>query len=310
MNDDILTEYEQFLEAFQVWMDDAGYTTSTQKAYLHTVQDFLKQVNEKSVEKINKLDIMSYLTKARKNGCSDLTRNRKLFAIRSFYKALKDMEMVETNPAADVKLSKTERNSLPVFLEEQDLELFLKQIEGRYSSRNITIFLLMAYAGLRVGEVHRLNVADFHQERGSLHVMGKGRKWRAVPLPGALIQIMGQVLGDRREPNRSVETSFFISQKGYRLSIRQIQTIAQQTFEKLQEQEGQEALQELKLSCHKLRHSFATMMLRQGTDIRIVKELMGHESIETTMIYTHVSDSQREEAMQSIKLPELQISSN
>ncbi|MCR8641101.1 tyrosine-type recombinase/integrase [Paenibacillus sp. N1-5-1-14] len=309
MNTDIWIDYESYLKVFQVWMDDAGYTSATQKAYIHTVQDFLKQASDKQVEKMNKLDIMTYLTRARRKGVSDQTRNRKLFAIRSFFKSLKDMEMVEVNPAMDVKLSKTERNQLPVFLEENDLSVFLKQIEGRYSSRNIAIFLLMAYAGLRVGEVHRLNIADFHQERGSLHVMGKGRKWRAVPLPGALAQILGQVLGERRDPNRSIETSFFISQKGYRLSIRQIQTIAQQTFTKLQEQEGQEGLQDLKLSCHKLRHSFATMMLRQGTDIRIVKELMGHESIETTMIYTHVSDSQREEAMQAIQLPDLQLTS-
>jgi integrase/recombinase XerD len=292
----------QYIRTFQIWMEDAGYTDSTQKAYLHTINHFLDNI-DRSAKNVTKLDIMSYLTEVRKNGCSDTTRNRKLFAIRSFYKGLKDMEVIESNPAAEVKLSKTERNHLPVYLEEKDLKKFLQQVGGGYSSRNIAIFLLMAYAGLRVGEVHRLNVSDFFPSRSNIHVSGKGRKWRAVPLPEALTDLLQQEIEQRRTPNRSVETALFISQKGYRLSIRQIQTIAQQTFEKLQEQN--ESLRDLKLSCHKLRHSFATLLLKQGTDIRVVKELMGHESIETTMIYTHVSDTQKESAMQALKLPKI-----
>lgn len=302
MNREDKYDNDHYIHTFKVWMQDAGYTESTQKAYLHTINLFLNSV-DKRVEDITKLDIMSFLTEARKNGCSDITRNRKLFAIRSFYKGLKDMEEVQNNPAADVKLSKTERNHLPTYLEEKHLNTFLEQVEGLYSSRNIAVFLLMAYAGLRVGEVHRLNLSDFFPSRNSLHVSGKGRKWRAVPLPEALTDMLQSVIEERRDPNRSVETALFISQKGYRLSIRQIQTIAQQTFEKLQEED--ESLRDLKLSCHKLRHSFATLLLKQGTDIRVVKELMGHESIETTMIYTHVNDEQKEKAMQKIKLPKI-----
>jgi len=306
MNMSIIEDNERYVHTFHIWMEDAGYTNSTQKAYLHTINQFLEQMDKLAIN-VTKLDIMSYLTEARKNGCSDTTRNRKLFAIRSFYKGLKDMEVVKENPAAEVKLSKTERNHLPVYLEEKSLKTFLQQVSGAYSSRNIAIFLLMAYAGLRVGEVHRLNVSDFFASRNSLHVSGKGRKWRAVPLPEALSDMLQQVLGERRDPNRSVETALFISQKGYRLSIRQIQTIAQQTFEKLQAED--ESLRDLKLSCHKLRHSFATLLLKQGTDIRVVKELMGHESIETTMIYTHVSDNQKEAAMQAIRLPKIKLPS-
>ena len=114
---------------------------------------------------------------------------------------------------------------------------------------------------------------------------------------------MTEVEASRIEPHRKKEEAFFVSQKGQRLSFRQIQKIAAATFATFKQHRPD--LGDMKLSCHKLRHSFATMLLNKGVDIRVVKELMGHASIETTMIYTHINDEQKKQAMLSIDIPQL-----
>lgn len=232
---------------------------------------------------------------------ADKTRNRSLSAIRTFYMALIDFELVSKNPAAEVKKSKTEKNKKPIYLEEEDLSESLKYIEGRYKNRNIAIFLLMAYCGLRVGEVNRLNLKDLKKNRGTIEVFGKGRKWNEIPVPDVLLGYLLEVEKERISPYRMKEDAFFVSQKGRRLSIRQIQKIINQTFEAFKK--SNPTVSDMKLSCHKLRHSFATMLLKNDVDIRVVKELMGHSSIETTMIYTHVNDEQKKRAMATVNVP-------
>jgi len=139
-----------------------------------------------------------------------------------------------------------------------------------------------------------MNIQDLHQD-GSIHILGKGRKWRVIPLPAELHHILIRTLEERRTPNQRKEQAFFISQFGRRLSIRMIQTIADQTFEKLKAELPE--LMNTRLSSHKLRHSFATMQIRSGTDIRTLQELLGHASIETTQIYTHIDNKQMKMAM-------------
>jgi site-specific recombinase XerD len=159
----------------------------------------------------------------------------------------------------------------------------------------------MGYCGLRVGEVHRLSLRDFNRIKGTIEIYGKGRKWNEIPLPDVLIEYLVKVEHERIIPYNNKEEAFFVSQKGRRLSIRQIQKIAAETFDDFKQHNP--GLSDMKLSCHKLRHSFATMLLKKGVDIRVVKELMGHSSIETTMIYTHVNDEQKKNAMDTVNIP-------
>lgn len=286
--------------AFRIWMKQAGYTDTTQKEYMREVYAYLHSLDELAVEQAGKMHVISFLV-SKQQATGDRTRNRTLSAIRSFYAALIDFEMTARNPAMEVKKSKTEKNKKPVYLEEEELALSLAFIDGRYRNRNLAIFLLMSYCGLRVGEVHRLNRSDYKKAKGTIEVFGKGRKWNEIPVPEALAAMLTEVERERIEPYREKEDAFFVSQKGKRLSIRQIQKIAGQTFEAFKRQYPK--LADMKLSCHKLRHTFATMLLRNGVDIRVVKELMGHASIETTMIYTHVNDHQKKQAMSTINIP-------
>ncbi|WP_374987777.1 tyrosine-type recombinase/integrase [Paenibacillus sp. R14(2021)] len=281
-------------------MKQAGYTAATQKEYTREVLAYLASLDGLDVDKAGKMHIIGFLV-AKQDSTGDRTRNRTLSAIRSFYTALADFELATRNPALEVKKSKTEKNKKPVYLEEEELVESLAFIEGRYRDRNIAIFLLMSYCGLRVGEVHRLNLKDFKKTKGTIEVFGKGRKWNEIPVPEVLLSVLDEVEKDRITPYRAKEEAFFVSQKGQRLSIRQIQKIAEQTFAAFKAHNPK--VTDMKLSCHKLRHTFATMLLKNGVDIRVVKELLGHASIETTMIYTHVNDNQKKQAMSTIHIP-------
>ncbi|WP_338709171.1 tyrosine-type recombinase/integrase [Paenibacillus amylolyticus] len=291
--------YSEQIRAFRIYLKQSGYTASTQKEYMRECFTFLDSLNGSPPQEVGKLHIMEFLND--KQAAADITRNRTLSAIRTFYTALMDFELASKNPAAEVKKSKTEKNKKPVYLEEEDLTESLKFIEGRYRNRNIAIFLLMAYCGLRVGEVHRLNLKDLKKTKGVIEVFGKGRKWNEIPVPDVLLDYLLEVEKERISPYSLREDAFFVSQKGRRLSIRQIQKLVNQTFEAFKKSNPN--VSDMKLSCHKLRHSFATMLLKNGIDIRVVKELMGHSSIETTMIYTHVNDEQKKLAMATMNVP-------
>ncbi|MEW4425880.1 tyrosine-type recombinase/integrase [Paenibacillus pabuli] len=292
--------YSEQIRAFRIYLKQSGYTASTQKEYMRESLIFLDSLNGSLPQDAGKLHIMEFLSD-KQGSAGDKTRNRSLSAIRTFYMALIDFELASKNPAAEVKKSKTEKNKKPIYLEEEDLSESLKYIEGRYKNRNIAIFLLMAYCGLRVGEVHRLNLKDLKKTRGTIEVFGKGRKWNEIPVPDVLLNYLLEVEKERISPYRLQEEAFFVSQKGRRLSIRQIQKIVNLTFEAFKK--GNPNVNDMKLSCHKLRHSFATMLLKNDVDIRVVKELMGHSSIETTMIYTHVNDDQKKRAMATVNIP-------
>jgi len=294
--------YAQPIEAFKIWMKQAGYTETTKKEYLREVYDYLSSLNEMQAQQAGKMNVVAFLV-SKQETAGDKARNRTLSAIRSFYAALIDFELAAKNPAMEVKKSKTDKNRAPVYLEAEDLEKALSYVNGRYRDRNLAIFLLMSYCGLRVGEVHRLDLSHFKKSRGIIEVLGKGRKWNEIPLPELLVEHLFQVEKDRIIPYNQRDDALFVSQKGRRLSIRQIQNIASQVFVALKHDYPH--LADLKLSCHKLRHSFATMLLQNNVDIRVVKEILGHASIETTMIYTHINDEQKRGAMTTIKIPEL-----
>lgn len=292
--------YEEELEAFLIWMKDAGYTAYTQKSYLADVREFLASLNGKELANVKKLHVVSYLTSVRERGVSDATRNRKHASVSCLFKALAELELLSINPAAGIKKSRTEKNREPVYLEEAELQRFLSAVDGKYRSRNLAVFLLMSYMGLRVGEVHTLNLSDYNTDRRTLRVFGKGRKWRNVPVPEDIAPYLDQALAHRLTPWRSKEEAMFISQKGRRLSIRGIQGIAADTFNRFQREVPPP--QQRAYSSHKLRHSFATMLLRKGTDLRTVQELLGHSSIQTTTVYTHITSREKEEAMSRLQI--------
>ncbi|NHN34459.1 tyrosine-type recombinase/integrase [Paenibacillus sp. S3N08] len=285
-------------------MKDQGFTPQTQKAYLGDVRLFLAAIT-KTIHELEAIDVVRFLTKMRQGGAGDSTRNRYLSSIRTFFGALIEHKYAVNNPALHLKKSKVEKNSLPSYLDEDLLTAFLESIEGKYQLRNVAMFLLMSYAGLRVSELHQLNMSDFNRTTQLLQVYGKGRKWRSVPLPASIAEVLGAALNERIDPRKTTEQAFFVSQFGRRISTRMIQKIAESHFIELKKH--YQELQGKALSSHKLRHTFATMQVIAGTDIRTLQELLGHASIQTTQIYTHVGDKQKQEAMNRV-IPRLPTS--
>jgi Site-specific recombinase XerD len=308
---DVPEIHEENLELFLIWMKNRGYTPDTQAGYMHDVRAFLRNFPDKPVGEMRKVDVIRHLTRLREQGAGDKARNRALSAIRLFFKVMVEFERAEFNPALDADKAKVEKNRLPVFLEEEYLGHLLSMVESKFWVRDVAILALMAYCGLRVSEICRLNVQDFDPDSGQIAVLGKGRKWRYIPLPDSLVDLLQACLKERIPPKRPGEQAFFVSRLGRRISRRTVQTIAEKTFRAFKARFPQYA--ERPLSGHKLRHSFATNLLLTGkVDLRTLQELLGHADISTTQIYAHVTDQKKKEAMAQIRpiLPSLPRSSS
>ncbi|MEK3882299.1 tyrosine-type recombinase/integrase [Paenibacillus sp. PL2-23] len=297
---DINENYEQELNLFLVYLKDRGYSKETQTAYLHDVRHFLKHLNGKQVADVTEIDVMSHLTQVRESGAGGRYRNRCQSTIRLFYKVMIRFKVTSHNPTLEIEKAKVEKKKKPTYLQKPFLDACLQLVDGRYLTRDIAIIALMAHAGLRVSEIVRLNIQDFDLEGKQLAVLGKGEKWRYIPLPDELHQLLQITINERIPPNNSKDKdALFVSQFRRRISKRMVQCVAEKTFAALVETYPQMA--GLPLSAHKLRHSFATDLLRNGADLRTVQELLGHEDISTTQIYTHVLDEAKERAMNNVR---------
>lgn len=296
--------YEQELHALQI-MFNRIHAKTTQKAYMYDIKRFLTYFKDKKIEDITKLDIHTYLDQMGgdfniNTGTvkHNLMMNRALAAIKEFYRCLNELEIVHKNPAASIRKGKNSKNRKPIFLSEHKLKAAMSLNFGKYHHRNLAIYCLMAFCGLRVGEVHRLNIDNYDEYQQQIIVLGKGSKFNTIPLPDHVNRLIRLAIKERNTPYKQSEQAMFVSQKGRRISIRMIQKMIDELFATMK---AQGVLEEHEhYTPHKLRHSFATLLMMNNVDIRVVKELMGHSSIEVTMLYSHVIQNQKARAMQTI----------
>lgn len=302
-----LDYYEDELDIFYTYLEDLGYSPHTIKCYLSDVQSFLLFLHEKEdqcvpLDEVGSKHIQAYLRKTQK-GKAKTTRNRRLMSLRTFFKSLVKAEELTVNPAAEVDLAKTEKNSFPTYLNDDELRLLFKCIKhDQYYIRNKCILMLMSLAGLRVIEIHNLNTTDLirDEDEPGIKVLGKGNKSRYIPLPTPLFNLLLEYERMYRPlPKPEHQNAFFVSKRGERISRRRIQMIAEDTFASLKSLPDFTYLQNKKLSSHKLRHTFGTRLVRGGVDLVTVQELMGHTNLSTTQIYTHVNNKQKQEAMRN-----------
>lgn len=206
---------------------------------------------------------------------SEATRNRKIAVLKSFFNYLVAMEYLDKNIMTPIKASKIPK-TLPKYLTEEEMDDLLQAVEGTFVLRDRAMMLLMMSSGLRVSEVRLLDRGHIGED--SITVLGKGKKERVVylsPKTKTALQDYGTLRASK------TDTPFFLSKRGGRLSVETIQ----KTMKKYLRAIGKE-----EYSCHKLRHSAATQMLKKGGNLRAIQEVLGHESISTTEIYTHVSN--------------------
>ena len=227
-------------------------------------------------------------------GLSATARARKVAVIRSYYKYLNlkasPHNRISENPVADLDTPKA-RKSLPRFLSLDESVTLLDNVDGPNRERDLCILVIFLNCGLRISELVGLNLTDIRVD--SLSVLGKGNKERIVYLNDACVDAINAYLKIRKEIASTESRAFFLSSRRKRIS--------QSTVHSLVKKHLQAAgLDSTKYSSHKLRHTAATLMLKSGVDVRTLQELLGHEHLNTTQIYTHVeSDSLRDAAMRS-----------
>ncbi len=282
-----------YLNDFLKYIDvQKNYSEHTLEAYRRDLSQFLNYLNNISGEEnagngaFTRSNIREYLYVLSNTGLARKSIARKLASIKSFGKYLTMEGIIEKNPAGEVKTPKIEHKE-PVFLSTDEIELSMDAPvdENMISRRNHAILELFYSTGIRLSELYGLDVdsLDFHNE--VLRVMGKRRKERIVPFGRKAKKAVEDYLPWRKdcliERVKSGEKALFISIRGGRLTRRSIQMTVSGQLKKISEKEH--------LSPHVLRHSFATHILDRGADLRAVQELLGHTSLSTTQIYTHVT---------------------
>lgn len=215
---------------------------------------------------------------------------RKLSSVRSFFRWMHREDLVDANPARTVRSPKLER-TLPAWLTRAETDRMFALAENRSAegdfrgARDHAILELFYAAGLRVAELRELDITDIDTIGDQVKVLGKGRKERIVPIGHAAVQALRRYEPRRDDVVRRLpdadRRALFISERGRRISVRQLQTIVRAFLRAAADDNG--------LSTHSLRHSFATHLLDAGADLMAVKELLGHASLSTTQIYTHTS---------------------
>ncbi|MBQ5315189.1 MAG: tyrosine recombinase XerC [Oscillospiraceae bacterium] len=236
---------------------------------------------------------LNYVSKDREN--SSVTRARKASALRSLFKYLTTKtSYIKKNPVKDLEMPSLKKR-LPHFLTlEQSLEMLKNSSSGDNSERDYCIITLFLNCGMRLSELVGMNIQSINFKDRTLKLLGKGNKERMIYLNDACIDALKKYINSREQPQNE-PNALFISRNGKRISKRRVQQIVEDTL-KASGLDGQG------LSTHKLRHTAATLMYRNGVDTLVLKDLLGHESIATTEIYTHISDENLKQAAESSPL--------
>lgn len=271
----------------------------------------IKDIDLKFIRSITTTDIfefLSYLANERTvnpdamvpdYGIDATSRARKLSAIKSFYKYLTvRTKQLDDNPVADLEYPRL-RKSLPRYLTMEQSAALLKAVSGPNAKRDYAILMLFLNCGIRRSEMVGLNLTDVYEDR--IRVVGKGNKERFVYFGSACRKAIDAYLVERNKKVLTDNRALFGSRNGNRISVDAVHALVKKALL----QAGLDASQ---FSAHKLRHTAATMMLSGGVDVKTVQEVLGHENLNTTQIYTHIENTELKIAAQANPLSKLDFS--
>lgn len=241
-------------------------------------------------------EYLIYLSRERNNNAS--TRSRKVSSLRSFYKYICEKAgLIKDNPTRNLETPKKKR-SLPKYLSLEESIEVLDGVDGNNKERDFCILTLFLNCGIRLSELVGINLGDIRSE--CLTVTGKGNKERNIYLNNACLSAIQSYLKVRPK-NSKDKDALFISKLKKRISPKTVQWIVYKYL-------NQAGLDGKGYSAHKLRHTAATLMYQKGgVDIRVLKEILGHESLSTTEIYTHLSSEQAKKAVESSPLANFKV---
>ena len=294
---DFKTQNQGFVVISNYLQFEKNYSQKTIESYkldLRQWFDFMGFQHSQSVLNLELKELKSWQYDLFNRGCKSSTILRKLSSLRSFYNFLYKRSLIKTNWASYLTSPKLEKH-LPKFLFESEMQVILAEpLSDSFSDlRDYLIFEILYCTGLRVSELASLKVSLIRESDGKLVVRGKGNKERVVFLGESAKKCLQRYLVLRNSRNKldRSEDALFLSQRDQQLSIRGIQYLVSSYLDKLGIYKH--------ISPHVLRHSFATHLLNSGADIRSVQELLGHSSLATTQVYTHISKQKMREVLEN-----------
>lgn len=273
---------DDFIKYLKVVKKDSGYTLINYKDDLLELYDFCNDLIN-----IDNIIVKEYLEFLYSKGLNRNSISRKLSAIRSFYNYLLRENIIEINYFKDISNPKRAL-VLPKYAKDDDLEIMFNSFDlnKELEQRNRLILEMLYATGVRVGELVNIKISDIDRYNNSIKILGKGSKERVVFFGSYVSDILDLYLEDGRKKliKNGCNDYLFINKNGGKLSDRYVREIINKVVDKCRI--------DYHISPHTLRHTFATDMLNAGADLMSVKELLGHSTLNTTSIYTHVSNEQ------------------
>lgn len=276
-------ELKKFFDYLQYERNASSYTIVSYQRDLIQLAEYLEQRKVK-LRDINNVVLRGFLARLHEKGNKKSTVARKLASTRSFLQFCLKKGWLEDNPARVVATPKQERH-VPSFLSEDEMTHFLdlpQKTDKVLDSRDKALLELLYATGIRVGELVGMNVEDMNFAERLIRVRGKGKKERLLPFGRKAEESLRSYLRLRGLINkgRIEEKPLFLNYRGERLTSRSVERIVDKYICR--------AALRRKISPHSLRHSFASHLLSRGADLRVIQELLGHESLATTQKYTHI----------------------
>lgn len=275
-------QIDQFLDHLKHERNLSPHTIAGYGRDLGQLKDYLKK-KKISLSQADNVSLRGFMAARYEMGDKKSTLARKLASIRSFLQFCMKKKWLDSNPAKILSTPKQDK-SVPSFLTEDEISRLLEvpKTAGPLDVRDKAILELLYATGIRVGELVSMDSEDINFSERLIRVRGKGRKERLVPFGSAAMKSLLLYLKNRPLINRGrVDTrALFLNRMGNRLTSRSVQRMVDKYINK--------TAVERKISPHSLRHSFATHLLGRGADLRVIQELLGHESLATTQKYTHL----------------------
>ena len=288
---------------------ERNYSEKTAKSYEQDISCFFKFLHEEGVamEEVDQIVIRNFLTEELNRGVSKRTLKRRLCALKHFYKYMVREQMVKSNPFLFVSSPKYEKTFPRVLYQDQIKEILEenKKRTDELAIRDQAILSTLYYSGIRASELVNLEIQSVSLSQRLIRVIGKGNKERIVPITEeckkditTYLKTLRPVLFSRNkeaqrnsmivDENKKKVNALFLNDVGVQLTVGGLEFI----LDRIEERTGTF----VGLHPHILRHSFATHLLENGADLRVIQELLGHESINTTQVYTHVTEEAMKEA--------------
>ena len=270
-----------FLNAFLEYLSvERGLSSNTIDAYRRDLQQYSKWLRG-NILKADSTLVGEYIARLRGKKCAPSSISRKLSVIRTFYRFLYIEGKIDHNPLEEIS-SPPRGRKIPIYLSEKEVDSLINapSLDNLYGIRDRTILEVLYGAGLRISELVNLNTTDLNLRKGWLKVSGKGSKEHLLPLGGKACSWINRYLEEKGEEKKR-EVPLFCNRYGNRIS--------RQACWKIIKKYASKAGLVKNVSPHTLRHSFATHLLSGDADLRVVQELLGHANIDTTQIYTHIS---------------------